>query len=381
MTKHLVLAIDDAEDEVRPNVPTEDFCLGVIDPNDEKLAEKLATLLAPACLILLDQKFNLQPTPLSLTAADGASFVAHLRSWSRLEGKAVAPIVLFTNEDEAFKNETPEVGTATPLNGTFVGREYRLAPALDVEWIQHKAEENTKSRIVQLARASVMAKEAEGVDGASLEAIESFLRLPKSAVWAERAREELRAARPPVSQQEACTPDERRGFAQIIRWMCHRALPYPGMLFSDLYAAWALGLSIDTFRSAAALNASTPWLNDLSSAQYVGPLDTFLGRRWWRAGVDHLVWTLDQEASKREDRAQAFAALAPGARPDEMHSSSTHVVTWSPEFIENSIESIDIAVQLHPRGWPAEALDPWLTKSDIDNDEAWKAMIEVADLP
>lgn len=119
----------------------------MISPEDGDLSEKLLARLNDASLILLDQKFNTKSAPLSLTAPDGASFVSHLRSWSRSTGKFLPPIVLFTNENEAFAREIPAIGAALPLNGSFVGREHLLAPALDVEWIQHKAEECAKIRI------------------------------------------------------------------------------------------------------------------------------------------------------------------------------------------------------------------------------------------
>jgi hypothetical protein len=288
---------------------------------------------------------------------------------------------LFTNLDEAFENEVPAIGPALPLNGSFVDREFQLAPALDVEWIQHKGEDKAKTRIEQLARASVAAQEAADKNGISLVDIESLLVLPKDAAWTERAQEELRSARPPVSQKDEEVTELVCGPSQFIRWMCHRALPFPGMLLSDLYAAWALGFSIEAFRSITALSASTPWLRDLASAQYAGPLNQFIGRRWWRAGIDHLLWTLDQESSKQQDRSKALSTLVPNADAGKLRSSSTHVVTWTPKFTENEIASIEDAVQLHPPGWPAEALDPWLLKADAANDKVLQAMIEIADLP
>jgi hypothetical protein len=382
MSEHLILAIDDDESEVRPTIPDEGFYLETIDPNDGEISGKLSSLVDSASLILLDQKFNIEPKPLSLQAPDGASFVAHLRSWSRINGEALAPVVLFTNLDEAFKNEVPAVGASVPLNGTFVNREFRLAPALDVEWVQHKGEENTKERIAELARASVQLKEIGGDDGMSLKDIEAALELEEDVVWADRAREELRNARPPVTQVEEDGSTHFGGPSQVIRWMCHRALPYPGLFLSDLYTAWALGLTIEDFTAITNLTPdTTPWLSDLWSAEYCGPLNEFLGRRWWRAGVDHVVWTLDQESSKQKDRLAALTILAPGVKFGEMRSPSTHVVTWTPDFIEDKIESIDQAVQLRVPGWPAEALDPWIAKADIQNDEVLKAMIESADLP
>jgi hypothetical protein len=85
-----------------------------------------------------------------------------------------------------------------PLNGSFVGREHLLATALDVEWIQHKAEECAKIRIQQLIWASANVHKAAGNDGASLKDIEKLLALPEEVTWADRAREEIRNARPPV---------------------------------------------------------------------------------------------------------------------------------------------------------------------------------------
>jgi hypothetical protein len=380
MSKHLILAIDDVEEEVMPNIPGEPFYVRVIDPNDADLPKKLSGVIASATLILLDQKFNAGPTPLSLMASDGASFVSHLRSWARMDGKSLAPIVLFTNEDEAFKNEITAIGAAIPLNGTFVDREFQLAPALDVEWIQHKGENDAKSRIEDLAYASLDAQEVAGTNGISLEQIECLLEVPSESAWTDRAREELRGARPPVSHKDEEGAKRLCGPAQFIRWMCHRALPFPGMFFSDLYAAWALGLSIDAFRSIIELNPTTPWLQDLAASEYGGPLYEFLGRRWWRAGIDHLVWTLDQESSKQQDRQNAFRVLVPHVEVGEIRSSSTHVVTWTPTFVESEIISIDDAVQLHPPGWPAEALDPWLSRADTEGDKVLQAMVEVADL-
>lgn len=383
MTKHVILGIDDAEEELRALIP-DDLERRVIHPNDEKLPEKLSEVMGAASLILLDQKFNDDPQPLSLKAADGASFVSHLRSWSRREGKALPPLILLTNDAEAFKNEIPSIGAALPLDGSFVGKEFRIAPALDVEWIQHKPQDNTPGRIRELAHAFGAAKKAAGSDGVSLEELGGLLFLPREKVWTEQAQEELRSARPPVSQKDDASP-EPCGPSQIIRWLCHRALPIPGMFLSDLYAAWTLGLSVETFNKLASIaeasSAQTGWLKDLDDAEYYGPLDEFIGRRWWKSGIDYLAWKLDAETDRLKERQAAWAVFAPGLEIGQLHSSSTHVVAWTPDLIEHEIISIDDAAQLHPPGWPAEALEPWVAKSDVDADAVLRAMIEAADLP
>lgn len=379
MSKPLILAIDDVEDEVRPIVPDADFEVEIVEPDDINLSGKLTDVIESAVLILLDQKFNAEPNPLSLTAADGASFVSHLRSWSRKTGKALAPIILVTNDDQAFANEIPAIGATLPLSGSFLGREFQVAPALDVEWVQHKIANDARTRIQALAHASLAANEIVGADGASLEEIERLLDLSTEVVWYDKAREELRSARPPVSQRDDI-PATQCGPSHVIRWLCHRALPYPGMFFSDLYAAWSLGISLEGLHSLADTDMATPWLKDFNDAEYSGPLCEFAGRRWWRAGIAHLVWTLDQEASKLRDHNAAWASLAPGTSLGELRPTSTRVVAWTPTFTEHEIIPIDNAVQLHPPGWPAEALDPWLAESDTKNDKVLQAMIEAADL-
>lgn len=384
MSKPLIVAIDDAEGEVKPLV-SDDLELTVFHPDDEELPDKLSETIGAASLILLDQKFNDEKNPLSLRAADGASFVGHLRSWSRQNAQALPPIVLLTNESEAFKNEVPSVGASLPLSGSFVGREFQIAPALDVEWIQHKSEDSTANRIWYLAKAVVTAREAIEDDGVSLEDLAGFLCLSADQVWTERAKEELRGARPPVSQKDG-SGQEPCGPTQVIRWMCHRALPFPGMFLSDLYAAWALGMTVEAFQKMAEIATAkekpeAPWLKELDAAEYGGPLWHFQGRRWWKSGIDHLVWKLDLEASKQKDRTKAFASLAPNVEIGTLSSASAHVVTWTPELLEGEISSIDEAVQLHPPGWPVEALDPWIRVADTENDAVLKAMIETADLP
>lgn len=373
--KPSILSIDDAEDEVTPLVSDEKFDLHVIDPNDANLAEKLAARLPLASLILLDQKFNVDSDPLSLKASDGSSFVAHLRSWSRQNAKTLAPLVLFTNDEQAFENEIPAVGAALPLDGTFVGREHQIAPALDVEWVQLKAAEDAQTKLEQLIEASVDASAIIGENGVSIAELEELLELPEDQVWTDKARSDLRAARPPISQIDDTTPDPC-GSTQIIRWLCHRGLPYPGMLFSDLYAAWALGISLDEFRSIEDLAADTQWTQDLIQVEYTGPLYHFAGRRWWKSGIDYLVWKLDQESLKQGDREKAWGILVPGVKIAQIYSASTHVVTWTPELSEGDISEIDACAQLRPPGWPAEALEPWILKSDLENDSVLQAMTE-----
>lgn len=379
MSKPFILAIDDDESEVEPLIADE-FESRVIDPNDGKLADQLSESIGSASLILLDHKFNNDAQPLSLRAADGASFVSHLRSWSRRESKALPPLILFTSDEEAFANEIPQVGAAVPISGSFVGREHLIAPALDVEWILHKSNDATPEQISRLVRAAVDCQNAIGSNGTSLTELATLLDLSDDHAWSERAKEDLRAARPPVTQADDAE-SQPCGPSQVIRWLCHRALPFPGMLLSDLYAAWAIGVSLEVFQKMAMAPLDTSdWLSELDQGEYLGTLDGFIGRRWWKAGIDNLVWKLDQESSNLGSRKQAIRSLAPGIEIGKFNSASSYVVTWTPELLENEISPIEDAAQLRPPGWPAEALDPWILKSELHNDAILQSMIDTTDI-
>lgn len=377
----LILAIDDNEKEVRPKLP-DGYALEVVDPNSDRdvFARSVAEFVGEACLILLDQKFHDTPISISLDAQDGSSFVSHLRSWSRSNKRPLAPIVMFTNEVEVFANEIPAVGPAIPVEGSFVNREHRLAPALDVEWILFKNDERATQRLANLAEAFQEIRAQVGADGASLDEIREILDAPTDLVWSEQAKEELQNARPPVNQTEEGAPQSARGASQIVRWLCHRALPYPGLFLSDFHAAWALGISAEDFRRMADLAPSTDCLLELQRARYTGPLESFMGRRWWRPGIDQLVWLLDEATAQSATRLEALGSAVPGFAFGELKPSSSHVVIFNEDLLETGIGAIEEAIQVHPPGWPAEALEPWMLKAEVKADPVLTAMADPNDL-
>jgi hypothetical protein len=90
---------------------------------------------------------------------------------------------------------------------------------------------------------------------------------------------------------------------------------------------------------------------------------------------------VDSASTKQRPRKDVFSTFVPNVEISAIRPPSSHVVTWTPAFIESKIEPIEDSVQLRPPGWPAEALEPWVVKSDVENDEVLQAMVEAADLP
>jgi hypothetical protein len=172
-----------------------------LDPGVEGFPSRDLSDLVKGCdLILIDQDLQLNGG-LSFTASDGASLVGHFRSWARKNTQILPPLALVTNYDETFAREVPIVGPPLAINGSFLGREHRIAPRLDVEWLFYKPAETAPERISDLARANRQAIEAAGTDGITLAEITKFLACPSTTVWSERVSSALRSARAPVSQE------------------------------------------------------------------------------------------------------------------------------------------------------------------------------------
>ena len=86
------------------------------------------------------------------------------------------------------------------------------------------------------------------------------------------------------------------------------------MLFSDFSCGFGARNLLEEFRSIEDLAADTQWAQNLIEAEHVGALDLFAGRRWWKSGIDYLVWKLDQESLKQQDRQKAWEVSVPGVR-------------------------------------------------------------------
>jgi hypothetical protein len=372
--KPLIVAIDDEENTVRPLVPDE--CdLQVVVP-ERVSAEEID--FERASLILLDHEISANPNVLSLEVHDGAGFVAPLRSWARRNKVHLPPIVILTNRPEAFAEEVPTVGAALPL-GNFRQREHRIAPVLDVEWLLSKDDDEVATKISALVRGYEEIRAKTNFDGVSLEDIAQCLSLPQGASWHLAALDDLRRSRPPITERTADDTEPFRGPSQVVRWICHHVLPYPGLLLSDRYAAWALGTSVSSMAGIVGAAGQTDWITTARSAIYTGALSGLVSRRWWRAGIDQLGAMLDDKAAERGDLAKVWAEIAPGLAIEPQAPSSSRVVVWSPDFLETDIIPMTDAVQLHPPGWPAEAMEPWMRRDDVRADPVLEAMIDPLD--
>jgi hypothetical protein len=93
-----------------------------------------------------------------------------------------------------------------------------------------------------------------------------------------------------------------------------------------------------------------------------------------------LSWRVRQAAEETGDLQKAFDKLA---GEGELHPSPIRdaVVVWNDDLVEEDVAPIDEAVQIHLPGWPAEAFEPWMKRTEVAKDEVMASFVDAADLP
>lgn len=313
-------------------------------------------------LILLDQDLNRAPS--LARVFDGSGVAGQLRALARKGKLTLPPLVILTSEPDLFEFEVPAVGPERPFGGVFIGREAQLAPALDVEWLLLKPDfddedalATTRARIADLANSYVTAVELAGGNGVSFEESSSYLRFDAAQPWGKAAASAVEAALPPISQDPGDTAAAPRSPTSLVRWLLHRALPYPGLFVSDLQAAARLGVRPEAMEVLC--GGDSTWSRSLAAGIYRGPGATLFSRRWWTAAIDLAALDLFDAVERTGDHAKAITELA--GRAVELLDIPSPVVVYDQQFVETNIVALETAVQVRPPGWPIEAMLPWMS--------------------
>lgn len=149
--------------------------------------------------------------------------------------------------------------------------------------------------------------------------------MPSDVAWSEISAVQLAQWRPPISEA-GDTPVGSRGPTSVLRWLLHRVLPCPGLLLSDLYAAWSIGIEPAGFAELCDAPNHREWVQALHAARYDGAAKDLTSRRWWAAGIDFLSWQLRERADALGDVQAALDELAgSGIRPLAAASWSTPI--------------------------------------------------------
>lgn len=329
-------------------------------------------LLNRATAVVLDQYLDTWPgrdqlgLPLTLSVPDGLALAAVLRS--HVEGSRFKTRTLQSPVAIALRTgELDRLGAGLPK----AAREHLLARQYNLEWVFSKGEDPLPGMPSPARRVAAVARAVSTLPvhwgPGSRDPGSHWLNLPDVA-WSDDARWQIEQCRPP----QHVVAEKTAGLAWL-RWFLQRILPYPTFLLDRIHLAVTLGL--DTASIEAVLSSESPLAGRLHELRYRGSLSDFLGERWWRAGVSHLVEQLLEAAP--EDSAERIQAVAAGAaalhgRPLDAISVDDPVVGVNADYTSLSVPlSAASAVRLQPDDWPPYADDAWaardlLTGDDVD---------------
>jgi len=252
-------------------------------------------------------------------------------------------------------------------------REHAIARTLNLEWVFSKRQNQKGPKLdVQVAALAggvkALPKEWPENPEKAQRVVDRLLATPTRQPWGSRAAADVDACHPPIHAWAAAT----NGMA-FIRWLLHQVLPYPSFLLEDRYLAARLCVKVESLREALASESKARRV--LTPLHYTGVLAEFLGERWWRAGVEHMLWEwtdgdpFNAAVVREAVRTHVSKTLEPLAlnRP---------VVCVDPRSFRPLDQTIDVinAVEIKPDDWPAYAEQAWVHIDDT-KDEGIAALV------
>jgi hypothetical protein len=179
---------------------------------------------------------------------------------------------------------------------------------------------------------------------------DDLLGLNTDSSWYERAWETVQRCHPPLAELSSWS----HGLA-FVRWVAHRILPYPTFVFDDLHFAARLRMTVDSLRSALGSSQGEALFDDV---RYRGICEGLVDRRWWRAGLETLLWNITDGAPF--DAPTLHNALLERGFPVDRLEIQDPVVCLGRDLLPMAeLGSSQDSVRLFPDDWPPFADLPW----------------------
>jgi hypothetical protein len=361
----LILFIDDNPPEIAGIVDQVRKCHACIaeHPNDVTIDQ-----LRDADLVLLDQRLeNWEErdgvAAVALQPLDGVALASVLRSHLAKQTDSPTAFAILSNHvAELAGNLPPE------------HRAQAIARTHNLEWVfqKHTKASILADQICDLAIAVTALPQRWPVD--SEEALENslvkLLNLPESE-WQARALRDVASCHPPVHELSLWS----HGIA-FLRWFLQRILPYPTFLWDSFYLA--ARLRCDAAQIDSLIN--TPGFAKLfDPAKYSGVLSSFLGARWWRSGVESILW----EHTNREpfDSSSVRKLLHSATRETILTTSAKSPIVTRDVNLGRPVGLLDseMAVRVMLDDWPPYAEEAWVSLEVANSDPLVAALVVESD--
>jgi hypothetical protein len=238
-----------------------------------------------------------------------------------------------------------------------------VARAHNLEWVFDKASSDPEaraSRVADLAeavRALPQPWPGDSSEHAS-QTLKAWLKFPSECEWHAAAWDGVLRCHPPIHE----FAEHTHGIG-VLRWALHRVWPYPTFLLSDVHLAARLRVELPSL--SAELESNEELRRLFTDSQYTGPLASFVGRRWWRAAVEDLVFRLaSTDPSNLETLHGQLVKIAPDLKVCE---PQTVFPLLDQDFnFSDRLGSEDEVIEVIPDDWPPYADQAWALKADVE---------------
>jgi hypothetical protein len=293
--------------------------------------------------------------PLALRPKNGLALAAVLREHLDVgAGDKARAIALYTGH-------LSEIGKALPDEV----RKHVLARLHNLEWIFEKDDPSAVDGIMNLVSAvQRLPATWPNSPGDGELRLRDLLSLTDQS-FVGPAWQEVLDCHPPIHELSEATHS-----LALLRWLAHRILPYPCFLLDDNYVAARLHIEPNTLKQI--LEEDGAAAERLNRGTYAGILDKLLGQRWWRSGVDELVWELT-EGSLSSD--SLLAGLRNLTDVEIQPGPAEPVVVVDKSYRPLRVESVDGAVRVQLDDWPPYADDAWASISDCADDARLASLV------
>jgi hypothetical protein len=202
--------------------------------------------------------------------------------------------------------------------------------------------------------------------------LERLLGIDTANKWTPLAWSDVERARAPLDELI-----QRVHGLLFLRWMLQRILSYPCFLLDQTWLAARLAVTPASVGEALPVGLGEL----LETAEYRGILASFRGRRWWRIGVEYILWSLGGRTSLDVDQNRQFLINERGMPLVPTHSLHP-VVCLNTDFMAlEQLEDPSDAVRILPDDWPPYAEQAWTTIQLAQGDNRIRGLVIEADRP
>lgn len=307
-----------------------------------------------ADLILMDYSLDEWPErdrteQLSLRPMNGLALSALLREHADKELAKTGSYTTFALHTGRIEEVSSRLQTSSMTVHT-------ISRLNNIEWIFDKSDSSRFAEAAQLADTTkTISHFWQENPCPSIEVtFASLLNAPKTQ-WRNRAYNDVLLCQIPIH-----TASSKSNGILLLRWLLHTILPYPTFLLEKHWVAANLGISISTLEMV--LGKESPLASKLQECLYTGVLARFLGKRWWRSGLEQFTWELKKDS---DGTLEEFHKKLEGLAEMELESLNCNapVVCLNKSLEPNgTLIEIEKALRIIPDAWPLFADNAYISK-------------------